>query len=423
MNVAKLVSILCGAILFAGLAWSYGFLAGKGKVWPANVVDQAIELTESFVKFGAFLPENMRVEAPEGAARKRVAIHDADAAIGRGYYALLGWDDAVGNYSLWLHDAKGALVHRWNVDETSFYERAETNSNAPHAMKVMPDGDVIVGFDWLGVMARLTPCGEPVWLQEGFYHHAFTEAPDGNIWTWYGEGRENGHYQYMLKFDPETGETVRKIGLIEDVITRSPESAALFSLRTDSRFLPDDQNPPDTFHPNDVEELSPEMAAAFPMFEAGDLLMSIRNLNMVTVLDQEGRIKWIRQGPWLLQHDPDFRADGTISVYNNSRGEGRIRSDIVTVDPRTGRTQSLLGEWDVPFYSGFRGKQQELPNGNLLLTIPEQGQVLEVAPDGEVAVEFNNMSAPDSPFNDDLVNAVWLPEEYFDALPSCSQQS
>ena len=34
MNVAKLVSTICGAILFAGFAWSYGFLIGKGKVWP-----------------------------------------------------------------------------------------------------------------------------------------------------------------------------------------------------------------------------------------------------------------------------------------------------------------------------------------------------------------------------------------------------
>ena len=40
---------------------------------------------------------------------------------------------------------------------------------------------------------------------------------------------------------------------------------------------------------------------------------------MVLVLDPDDMtIKWRRQGPWIHQHDPDFRSDGRISVFNNN---------------------------------------------------------------------------------------------------------
>src|SRR4030095_10496964 len=41
----------------------------------------------------------------------------------------------------------------------------------------------------------------------------------------------------------------------------------------------------DPTHLNDVEELSPEMARQFPQFAAGDLLISLRNLNLIMVVD------------------------------------------------------------------------------------------------------------------------------------------
>jgi hypothetical protein len=423
MNAARLVSIFCGTALLSGLVWGYGFLVGKGKAWPAETVDEAISVVESVIAFGSVIPENRRFAAPEGASRSHAVVHDETAAMGEGYYVMLGWDDESGHYVAWLRDAAGEFVHSWNVDQTSFHDASGSVSDSPHALQVMRNGDIIVGFDWVSVMTRLSPCSEPLWQQQdGFYHHAYQEAPDGNVWTWYSEGLPTGQYQYMIKFDPETGRTVKKIGLLEDIVTRSPQAAALFSLQEDTEFEPDGTKAQDIFHPNDVEELSPELAAAFPMFEAGDLLISLRNLDMVAVIDQEGTVKWMRQGPWRQQHDPDFQPDGTISVFNNARGPGRTRSDIVSIDPVTGESRSLFGDWDKPFYTGYRGSHQTLPNGNTLLVIPEQGQVLEVTPEGAVAVEFNNVSTPGSPFNDDVANAAWLPKGYFDEVPSCPRK-
>lgn len=414
---SKWVSIITGMLLFALIFLGYGFVTSSEKLWPAHQADKMIEVVKSFLKYGEFVPSGRRIAVPEGAARERVVVHDPAAAMGEGYYAVFGWDDEIGSYAIWLYDAKGELRHLWPVNEKSFYARAKHNSNAPHAMEIMPDGSVIVSFDWLGMMTRLDACGEPMWLQEGFYHHAFSRDDDGGIWTWYGEKTGYGQIQDIVKFDPDTGEVVTRISFNDDVVRRSRNSAMLFSMRTDTKFVPDDRNPPDIFHPNDVEPLPAAYADAFPMFDPGDLLLSIRNLNLLMVIDQTGKVKWHQAGPWLMQHDPDFEADGTILVFNNARG--RTRSDVYSVDPATGETKSLLYDVTVPFNSQFRGKQQRLPNGNILVTIPEQGQVFEFTPDAKVAVEFNNLSAAGPEYNEDIANAKWLPEDFFDTFPSC----
>lgn len=57
------------------------------------------------------------------------------------------------------------------------------------------------------------------------------------------------------------------------------------------------------------------MAAAFPEFAAGNLPISLREPNLVTVIaPNTGLVKWWQNGPWIKQHDPDFESDGTISV-------------------------------------------------------------------------------------------------------------
>lgn len=413
-----LLSIVSGLVLFAALFFGLGLAIATYRLPPYEQIREVVRIAESLLRHGEVIAEDRRMRPPEGAARTLAVVHDPSAAMGEGHYALLGWDSRLGTYSVRLHDAAGTLVHTWPIDETSFSDLAQHNQNAPHAMLVMEDGSILVSFDWIGLMARLTPCGEAVWVEEGFYHHSFSRAADGGVWTWFGEGTAYGQFQDIVKFDPADGEVVTRISLVDDVIARSPEAALAFSMYPDFPFVADADEPRDIFHPNDVEELLPEMAEAFPMFEAGDLLLSIRELDMVAVISQGGEMKWVQQGPWLKQHDPDFEPDGRIVVYDNSRH--RPRSLIMAVDPATREVVDAIEAFDGPFKSAYRGKHQGLPNGNRLITVPEQGQAIEVTPDGAVAVEFNNVSHVDPAFNEDMTNARWLPEGFFEEMPVCA---
>ena len=412
-----IVSAVSGLALVSIICFGLGVAVAHFKTYPYFELIKVTKIAKSLVSHGKMIADGRRVTAPAGAARALATVHDASTAMGKGHYAILGWDEGLGSYSVRLHDGAGALAHTWPIDEMSFSDKPKRRQFAPHAMEVLNDGSVVVSYGKLGIMARVNSCGEALWVRDGFYHHSFAPAADGGIWSWYGEGSAFGQIQDIVKFDPETGDDIKRISLTHDVITRSRDSALAFSMYPDFPFVPDHKNPRDIFHTNDVEELLPELAPAFPQFEAGDLMISIRELDLIAIISPDGALKWTKYGPWLKQHDPDFEPDGRISVYDNSRF--RPRSAIITIDPITMETSDALPGFEGQFKSEYRGKHQLLPNGNRLVTIPQQGQAIEVTPDGKVAVEFNNIASETSKYNEDLVNAKWLPEGYFVEIPRC----
>jgi hypothetical protein len=139
------------------------------------------------------------------------------------------------------------------------------------------------------------------------------------------------------------------------------------------------------------------MAAAFPQFAPGDLLISIRQLNTLMVFDPvTERAKWHQTGPWIAQHDPDFQQNGRITVFSNNNdgtlaGSSLGGSTVIEVDPVTGNAKTLYGgSPGQRMYSNIRGKHQKLANGNLLITESESGRLLEVDGKGEIVWEYVN---------------------------------
>lgn len=151
----------------------------------------------------------------------------------------------------------------------------------------------------------------------------------------------------------------------------------------------------DVTHLNDIEPLSASVADEYPLFEAGDLLVSLKHLHLVLVFDPSSeRVKWHASRPFIRQHDPDFTGRGWIGVFDNNvdgteRGSLLGGSRIVALQAHTDSTRVVFptGRSD-PFYTSAGGKWQELENGNLLLTEMDAGRVLEVAPDGRTVWEW-----------------------------------
>ncbi|MEC8851127.1 MAG: arylsulfotransferase family protein, partial [Pseudomonadota bacterium] len=151
---------------------------------------------------------------------------------------------------------------------------------------------------------------------------------------------------------------------------------------------------------NDVEPLPAALADAFPMFNAGDLLVSLRNTNLVAVIDRRShRIKWAENGAWLRQHDPDFMSDGRIIVFDNRKDDANGRvfggSRILAIDPADGQVEVLFeGTEKAPFYTNVMGQQQRQPNGNLLISEPQAGRAIEVTPAGKIVWQYVNGYTP-----------------------------
>jgi hypothetical protein len=354
-----------------------------------------------------------------GARQRRergLLVHRA-AGAHDGYLAVCGtFDFQEGLHGVLLLDSRGRPVHRWVVSERGLSGaggQGEENQ-FPHGLAVLPDGSIIVSFDNGSSLQRLDWCGNRLWVRRGEYHHSISLDGRGALWV-LGPGPN-----LLSKISVANGETLATVDLLE-VMEANPGIDILglrqYDFQSGYQWFDDAGG---RWHANDADPLRPEMAGSFPGFEAGDLLVCLRSLNLLFVLDPETlRIKWWRMGEWRRPHDPDWSPDGAIVTYDNNMHRGFSR--ITKLWPGSLRREVLYEGREEDFYSWQRGKQQVLPGSNLLITVPMQGRVLEVTDRGEVVFELVNAYRRENHAKLALSEAVHLPRGYFEfpRLPSC----
>lgn len=300
-----------------------------------------------------------------------------------------------------LFGPDGQLLYDWPIDFfTIAPEQMQHRYHALiHGALLYPDGDVIANLDGRG-MVRFDACGKIKWMNDEHPHHSIFADDKGRLWspTGVGEYHNRAFANTMFRvdriasFDPETGRKLTEIDLVDAM-----EKSDMIGLVQDYYRKSDD-----VVHLNDVEILSANLAPAFPMFRAGDLLLSLRNINQLWVLDgTTHEIKWVSAGSTIGQHDPDFEPDGTISVLDN-RPLAEINSPdgypgvhggsrILSIDPAGGPVTTLYrSDARNTFYTPYRGKHQRLANGNILIAETDAGRVFEVTSSGEVVWSYVN---------------------------------
>ena len=324
------------------------------------------------------------------------------------------WRDFDWNPGLRLIDRQGRVLHEWRVNPTELFSESdhrrgtELSEQDIHGSVLLPDGDVVVNVEYAGT-ARLDACGNVEWTVSEGNHHSIARAADGSFWVpgisqrrlpvsdRYPDGYPglSGtiYHSLVLRISPD-GDLLRTIPVLDLLYENGLE-----------RFIPknDQQGQADVLHLNDVEPLPPSMASEYPLFEAGDLLASLRNLDLVLVFDPESlEVRWSASRPFIMQHDPDWVGGGWIGVLDNNwddteRGSMLGGSRIVAVQPHTDSSRVLFPTAaSDPFYTARRGKWQQLENRNLLLAESDEGRVVEVAPDGGTLWEWTAESYDES---------------------------
>lgn len=321
------------------------------------------------------------------------------------------FDFTDGLHGAILLDENGQVMRQWTLSENA--EKLESQPNTrlyPHGVLVDPDGSVTFIFDFGTQMNKVDACGDYVWTQANHrdYNHLLSRGKDGSIWTLAGDP------SWFERLDGETGEVIQSISM-GDLLKANPD-LGIFSARSE-HYAQGRRWNGDPFHGNDLEELTPELASAFPMFEAGDLLVSFRNLNLIFVFDPNTlEVKWWRSGFVQQQHDPDWLADGTIMVFDNRWDNPPSR--LVTIDPATYEVKTVLDGNDYNFHTINRGKSQMFGD-DLVVTSSKQGRVFEVDANGEVVFEFVNTYDNDDGLRALVSEAIALPVNYFKELPTC----
>jgi hypothetical protein len=348
----------------------------------------------------------------------------------------------------------GSLVWKWSLN---YFEHFPDLSNRvcdvstplrvdTHGAHVTPQGEALVNYEYCGTV-KVNQCGDLLWSISKPTHHSLVPSEGGGYWIL---GRDVWRASEFPDRFPPFSTAATDQDIYEDTLMRVDEAGEILKefsipqLLVDNGLLPQLTANGENFstwtvlrnelvHANQATELPAAIADAFPLFEAGDIAISMRELNLVIVLDPETQtIKWHQTGPWLRQHDAEFHPDGRLSIFNNNvfrtayTGEQTdldtpFTTNIISIDPVSRRTEVVFGEQPGQYLlSVIRGQHELLDDGGILIVEFDAGRVLEVDANGRVIWEYVN--AYDEQTVGEIRNAAVLPPDYFQStFDSCTE--
>lgn len=409
MKIYQAVSVLALMFLFFML----GSITTKFEIWPYQLLDKPYQ---GFLAL-AYAIENSQdsphvwAEATHGFEKSGVTRYDTEKAYnGFTLYA------PAHEHKAYLIDMQGNKVHSWampfsqlwpNPAHTTLKEPTPDHQIVWRGMYLYPNGDLLAVYN-----AVITPTGHGlvkldkdsnvIWSLPIRAHHYVDVGDDGRIYTLTLDIHMKGvegvdGFDFPILEDnvaviSADGEVLKEISLIK-AFANSPYFADVTDYMTRKRRLDVDMSTAaggDVLHTNTVSYIDKEAADGSLMFEEGQLLLSMRELDMLAVMDPETeQIVWAMRGFWRAQHSPKLLPNGRIMLFDNQGPQGGQYSRVVEFGPVTGKIYwSYTGTEDEPFYSYIRSHQDPLPNGNVLVTSFQNGRVFEVTRDNKIVWEY-----------------------------------
>jgi hypothetical protein len=315
----------------------------------------------------------------------------------------------------WIMDRQGRVVHVWHYDPEVWAQLDQvatvpgrSRQIYPAGLHLYPNGDLLVSFQGSFVfpysigLARFDKDSKLLWKKELLTHHWFTIAVDGRIIspalqvidspspigdTRFSLVSPDGKIldDRVLILDPN-GEVLDEINVLEAVIESGwagllpTDNASEAGKGNQERFTITSADPT---HLNGVQIVDRDLAAAHPWLNAGDLLLSMRNINAVGILDpRTRRFKWMSAGAGIQQHSPRFYDHGVLVLDNRggpvaTGGSRLVRIDLETRLPNTifpRPSTSLPGE----FYTSVAGQLELGDSERLLASIYGSQKIWEI---------------------------------------------
>jgi hypothetical protein len=334
-----------------------------------------------------------------------------------------------------LIDARGNIVHRWNVENRLFNpELLKWWKTVPlergfsiEAARLLPDGDVIFSQQLMSRnvyrgqrLARMDKDSHIRWEVAGNFHH-FIEiagAPQ-RIYTFESRLREGfpgiaalqKDVRFLEDFITSYSMDGKKLDewSIPEAFMNSPYANWLSSFEINvpgiQRVVQDDGRALyDLLHPNSLQYLTAEKAKALPFAREGDLLFSLRDLSAVAVLRPETRqIVWAAKGPWRNPHNAHVGDDNKLYIFDN---EGRQQvtmyehsgppeeklSRLIRFDPLTNQMEEIYASREM--HSFYLGDYYPLDGGAWLMDSPQRGRVFVVSLEGKITWQIRTLPDP-----------------------------
>lgn len=346
-----------------------------------------------------------------------VTVHDVDV-VSPGYNLVVS---GHGPEAL-LVDMGGEVVHRWAMPPSrAFPGRAGVDRASIQSFRrahLLPDGDLLAIYEGFGLV-RIGRDGALVWAHDGLAHHDLDVLPGGRIVVL-------ERVQRMLpRLDAEKP-------VFDDVVTvlgpdgRGLSRTSIFDafdaaglVETYEQRLTDGLRRAwgDVFHTNTLQVVSGERAGWSPLVEPGDVVVSLRRLDLLAIVDLDAtRMTWTASGPWRAQHQPELLPDGRMLLFDNRGRE--LHSTVLELDPQTlDVTWSYTHDAPYGFYSETCGSVQRLPNGHTLVVESDAGRAFELTREKTIVWEYRNphRAGDDDEFVATLFDCVRVAPDAVDA--------
>ena len=396
LDVLAAIAFVLGLLAFA---FVFGFFSGKNR----GLLYDPLKVLEETARglWNAYLdtPDQVIADRPGTPERSTARILDA-GRMAPGLTLIVGHVGEEG-FNAWLIDADGRERHRWRARFSEIFPeaphllwQARDQVVSWHGVHLFPNGDILFNFQdnnfpFGSGLVKLDKDSKVIWKLARNTHHDVEVEPDGTIWVPSQHYRPEGldgfpslrpwYYEdTVLEVAPD-GTVRQEISVLDALKDAQGLLSVTYKLATEI-------DEPDPLHLNSAKPLPAAWADRFPGLAAGDLLVSLRNLNALVVIDRATKkAKRVYAGPFIRQHDADFLPNGHLMVYDNLGGDpacGGTR--VIEFDPDDMRVVwQYDGCRDGGLRSITRGVQEVLPNGNVLTVEPLGGRALEVTRDPE----------------------------------------
>jgi hypothetical protein len=386
-------------VLFSA-TFVFGAAVVQYKLPPFELLDQAFR--------GGKAKIEQKMTQPKGRAASTASLGSTSVDVpGKTFDGFTLYTTDEGSEAV-LVDMNGTQVHKWDIPLSNFWKnpphiKSSPDDAAAYVMSchLFTDGSLLAilqakgdtpygyGLVKIGVDSRVE------WKCAKNIHHDMDVDEEGTIYA---------IDQHFAKRMPTSLQFVPTPALVDSLVVISKDGEVIKSIpvletlwKSSFRQMVSPLEGPaltlkgDVLHTNYVQVLRKDMAANFPRFRAGQVLVSVRELDCIMMVDVESEeVVWATVGPWRYQHSPQFLDSGRLLIFDN-RGNPRA-SRAIEYDIETHEVPWSYTDEDSPdFFTRERGMCQRLPNGNTLIVDSEgfpndKGRILEVTHDDKKLV-------------------------------------
>lgn len=337
------------------------------------------------------------------------------------------------NPAVILVNHNGEIVHSWNspkdITNPDTFKNVGSNLEIQDSFQTVTDAHILANGDLIGSqivlefaslrgqkLFRMDKNSNVIWQINDNFHHDIFIAENEDIYALtstlipefplvdFSHNQPNimflSDYINVISSD---GKTLNKYSIIEGFINSEYSyilPMAELNLEQQTFTLNNGTTVYDLIHTNYVQYISAKLAASNPLFEAGDLLLSMRGVSAIAIYrPSEEKIVWANRGPWNHQHYVRLQEDGRIYLYDNDGGskitdnnEVKKVSRVIAYDPLTTQAEIIYyNPESKSSYSLYRGYYQALDNGGYIINVPDKGKIIQINKNKEIVWELRTV--------------------------------